>query len=490
MRETLAISLAQLATRIGSLEPTSKGDVFITGVAQDHRRVQPGDIFVAGSGINSHGIDYAPLAIAAGAVAILTNVPSMEFSVPALLVDDPKSHVGQVCLAVYGAPELKLFAVTGTNGKTSTVTYLRRLLEALGVRTAMSGSTGFEPSSFSSSSGLTTPELDVLFRELHTWSEIGFEAAVIEVSAHALTRHRVDGLLFEVAGFTNLTQDHLDEFGNMENYFEAKRLLFTPAFSKKAVITVDDHFGERLAAELPIDGWPLTFEGSRYAADNQHGFMQAPESGLRLRSPDFGAITASVDVGPLMARNLGLALSMLLAAGHSAQDLSSALERIDFAIPGRMQQVLGGKPGSPSVFLDYAHTPAAISAAIGELRLRGFDRVSIVFSASGDRDHTKRADMAQAAASADQLVVSDFHPRSEDPESIRQELMSAIRSVSHKVSEIAEPSAAIRYAVLQSQSGAAVIWCGPGSLRYREVAGEKIPFDPIAAATAALEEWN
>lgn len=479
------MKVSELAQHLGLAIPAKGADLVIEGVSQNHRRVRPGDIFVASQGATAHGADFAFEAIAAGAVAILSDRVEEDWPVPALMVSSPKSQIGDVCNLVYGPIRAKVWGITGTNGKTSTATFLYRLLVELGESAALSGSTGFVPALNSSNEGLTTPEADVLHRQIREWESQGITNVVLEVSAQALVRHRVAGVRFSLAGFTNLSHDHLDEFGTLENYFAAKAILFTERWSDRAVITVDDEFGRQLLerASIPKASLLCDTESAReadYQLGKSHGFS--------LLSGSVVQVSTSLQPGQLMSKNLALATAMLLESGYTVGAVGSALRQIDLTVPGRLQRIDAAASNQPDVFLDYAHTPEAIRLAIAELRERGYERISVVFSASGDRDHSKRPDMARAAATADLAVVTDFHPRSEDPASIRAELAAVLTAVSANFKNIADPSTAIAEAIRLSARDSAVLWCGPGHLNYREVSGEKIPFDPVLTIRTALEE--
>jgi UDP-N-acetylmuramoyl-L-alanyl-D-glutamate--2,6-diaminopimelate ligase len=281
---------------------------------------------------------------------------------------------------------------------------------------------------------------------------------------------------FEVAGFTNLSRDHLDDFGTMIDYLSAKRELFTNKFSDSAVISVEDDFAKQLLEGLKIAGVGIG-DGLQYQLQKtDHGFKITGKQNLEL----------NLEIGPLMAKNLALAVIMLLEAGFDARELTSAAEAMEIQVPGRLELV---GPGLPHVYVDYAHTPAAIDAAGRELKSK-YPELTIVFGASGDRDPGKRSDMAAAAAKyGDILVVTDQHPRSEDPALIRKTLMDAAlkKTDPDRIFEVADPAEAIAKAVNITARGGAILWCGPGHLTYREVMGQKLPFDAIAVAREALE---
>ena len=467
---------SELASKF-NLELTGSPEVEIVSVAMDSSQVTAGCLFIAVQGAKSHGLDYLDQAVANGAVAVLSD-REVAADLPSLRHSDPRAIAGQVAAEVFGTADLglRVFGVTGTNGKTSTSFYLQQLLQGMGVRTGLStsASTNFEDHQFESH--LTTPEAPRLHWLAAETAKLGAQALVIEVSAQALARHRVDGMHFEVAGFTNLSRDHLDDFGSMDEYLSAKRELFTNKFSDSAVISVEDDFAKQLLEGLEIAGVGIG-DGLQYQ-------LQKTDHGLKITGKQ--NLELNLEIGPLMAKNLALAVIMLLEAGFDARELTSAAEAMEIQVPGRLELV---GPGLPHVYVDYAHTPAAIDAAGRELKSK-YPELTIVFGASGDRDPGKRSEMAVAAAKyGDILVVTDQHPRSEDPALIRKTLLDAAlqQTNSDRIFEVADPAEAIAKAVNITASGGAILWCGPGHLTYREVKGQKLPFDAIAVARKALE---
>lgn len=457
-------------------------DLEIFGVAQSSAQVKPGYLFAALEGEKHHGIDFAQQAIENGAVALLVDSSklqkALQFQVPVLTSEKPLEILGEVCKRVFDIQGLRLFGVTGTNGKTSTVTYLAWLLEKLGTSCGFSASTQRKVGEQFVSANLTTPQVSELYELLSQMKKAGNKAAVVEVSAQALVRHRIDGLRFSVSGFTNLSRDHLDDFGSMEKYLDAKKLLFTN-HSDYSVINVEDTFGANLKSELR----EAISIGSNQADWNYEITKGLPAS-LTMNIRGHG-MTCSVPGGSVMAKNLALAIAMAIAAGYSHGQVQDALGEIDIQVPGRLERV---SSKSPAVYVDYAHTPAGVEAAVGELR-ENFKELVVVLGASGNRDQGKRAEMALAATSADLLVITDQHPRDEDPALIRKTLLTAAltKLPATKVIEIANPKEAIAHAIKAISKHGAVLWCGPGHLSYREIAGQKIPFNAIEIARELVE---
>ena len=455
--------------------------VDITSVAISSLDVVPGCLFIAVQGEKAHGIDFLSDAIAAGAAAVLSDSP-VKSDIPVLMHPDPRSIAGDISAFVMGTMDLglQIFGVTGTNGKTSTVFFLHQLLLHIGVKAGLSSSAFTQIDKHRVDSALTTPEAPRLHHLLLEMADADVKAAVVEVSAQALVRHRVDGLVFDVAGFTNLTRDHLDEFGTMENYLSAKAALFSREFSGRSVINVEDRFGEQMLELARAE----SLESSVGIGQNQDYSFEVTAAGIKITGRQ--ELLLARDIGPLMSKNLVLAAVMLLEAGYSSKAVAAAALEMETLVPGRLQLV---SETTPHIYLDYAHTPQAVELAAQELSDK-YSKLVIVLGASGDRDSGKRIEMGRAAGKyADHIVVTDQHPRSEDPALIRAALMAGILEVSpaSSISEIADPALAISRAVDLVGAGGAILWCGPGHLKYREVKGKKLPFDAYLQARKALD---
>jgi len=458
--------LSELAQQLG-LELTGSADPEITGVAITAQFITQNGLFIAAPGAKHHGLEFLDKAIELGAVALLTDREG-SWPIPALVCQDPKALAGSVAELVYGTWESELFAVTGTNGKTSTSYYLRRLLAAAGMPAGLISSAEQIIGGQSQSAELTTPEAPRLHQLLSQMRAVGEKHCALEVSAQALVRNRVDGLRFKVAGFTNLSRDHLDDFGTMDNYLAAKARLFEESRCDLAVINIEDEWGARLFESISIPKFSLgpnadyefSFDGSSLEIKGR--------SNLRIEYYGTG----------LMAKNLALAATMLLAAGVKLPDGI----KVDAEVPGRLQLVSEKRP---HVFVDYAHTPAGVAAAFSEISAR-YPSVTVVLGASGNRDRAKQPEMVAGTRGAQLLIVTDQHPRDEDPGQIRSELVAAAKTLGANFVEIADPASAIAEAVSQTEPEGAILWCGPGHLKYREVAGAKVFFDAIETARGAL----
>ena len=426
--------------RLDALVPSAPA-VPVTGVTLDTRLVEPGDLFVGLPGRNHHGAVFAARAAEAGAVALLTDAAGAELVdgaqpgavLPLAVVEDPRHAMAFAAARVYGEPAsaLRTYGITGTQGKTTTAYLLDAALRAAGTSTGLVGTVGFALDGRDlggSRTTVTTPESPELQGLLGYLVEHGAQALVMEVSSHALALGRVDAIVFDVAAFTGFGSDHLDFHGDVESYFEAKASLFTPERARHAVLNVDDARGEVLVGRARRAGLAVTTIGAGPYADVYRVRLGPTEQGRsRLVA---GVHGQQVELwlplpGEHNVRNALTALAMVAAAGGDLAGAARGLEQA--AVPGRMQRVELG-PGAPAVFVDFAHTPEAVTAAIGALVSSA--RVVAVLGAGGDRDPGKRGPMGAAAArAADVVVVTDDNPRHEDPAAIRAQVLAGARGV-------------------------------------------------------------
>ena len=497
-------SLVRLAEELGLQASGDADDVELTGVSVSSLDIADGDLYVGLPGARVHGATFAADARERGAVAILTDPAGAELAadvgLPVLVTPDPRSALGDVAAWVYRtgeAPPL-LLGVTGTNGKTSVVYLLEAVLAQLGVTAGLSSTAERRIGDQVVVSSLTTPEATELHALLARMRESGVRAAAIEVSAQALSRGRVGGIAFDVVGFTNLSHDHLDDYADMDEYFEAKQALFDPDRARRGVVNVDSAWGRRVADEARI---PVTTLATSEEAGADWTVTVTAEDQLhtefRLAGPGGATITTRVPLfGHFMAANAALAIVMLTESGYDLQAIGHALDRdggIKVYIPGRAERV--SPDGAPAVYIDYGHTPDAFLNTLDALQALTPGRVIMVFGADGDRDKTKRDDMGSIAArGADVVVVTDFHPRYEDPAEIRATLLAAARRArpDGELYEIPDPRQALRKAISLAQPGDSVLYAGPGHEDYQEIAGVKHPYSARDDARLALQEagWS
>ncbi|MET0735548.1 MAG: UDP-N-acetylmuramoyl-L-alanyl-D-glutamate--2,6-diaminopimelate ligase, partial [Microbacterium sp.] len=437
--------LADLAARFATAVRGDVAGVELTGLTLATADLRPGDVFVAVRGVNRHGAEFAEAAAERGAVAIVTDAEgadaAAESGLPVLIVDDPRGILGDLSAWVYGTgrdDDLPvLFGTTGTNGKTSVSHLLEGILGQLGLVTGLSSTAERHIAGHVVVSRLTTPEAYEMHALLALMRERGVEAVAVEVSAQALSRRRVDGLVFDVAGFTNLSHDHLDDYADMREYFEAKLPLFRPDRARRAVICIDGESGAEVLARCEVPavtvGTPAIAEDPASAANADWvvDILDERQDGteFRLTASDGRSLTTVVPViGRHMAGNAGLAIVMILEGGYPWERLLTALDggRIDAYLPGRTELVSGEE--GPAVYVDFGHSPDAFEKTLAAVRRVTPGKVVMLFGADGDRDATKRHDMGRTAVlGSDILIVTDHHPRFEDPASIRATLIEGAR---------------------------------------------------------------
>ncbi|WP_022899227.1 UDP-N-acetylmuramoyl-L-alanyl-D-glutamate--2,6-diaminopimelate ligase [Humibacter albus] len=493
-------SLSQLVTDFGFETRERVDSVEVSGVTVASSSVEPGDLYVGLPGRRAHGASFASEAARAGAAAVLTDAAGADLAaqagIPVVVTDEPRAVLGDVASWIYRTQEnpATLFAVTGTNGKTSVVYMIAAVLEQLGIRAGLSSTAERRIGDLAVTSSLTTPEASELHGLLARMRESEVRAAAVEVSAQALSRHRVDGIVFDVVGFTNLSHDHLDDYGSMDEYYEAKLALFDPDRARRGVVTVDTGWGRRLADESRIPVTTLSMApGAEADWRVELGELALDRTGFTLHGPDGRSVTTSIPVlGSFMAANAALAIVMLVESGYDLEAIGQALDRdggIQAYIPGRAERVSG--ENGPAVFVDYGHTPDAFVHALASLREVTKGRIIMVFGADGDRDTTKRGDMgAIAARGADEVIITDFHPRYEDPAAIRAALIAgALDAVPDAhVEEIADQRAAIRAAIARAGDDDVIFYAGPGHEDYQEVAGVQLPYSARDDVRLALRE--
>lgn len=476
----------------------------VTGITMTSSDVREGDLFVGLPGATVHGARFASQARDAGAVALLTDMAGAELAqdcgMPVLTVSNVREAMGDIAAWVYHTAEhdATVFGVTGTNGKTSVVYILSALLSQLGIKNGLSSTAERRIGDVAVVSGLTTPESTELHALLARMEENSVRAVCLEVSAQALSRHRVDGIAFDVVGFTNLSHDHFDDYGSYEEYFSAKAELFTPERATRAVVTVDDVWGLQLAENSRIPVATLATKPATAGWESAQWHMQVTEETSRstrftLTGPDNRQLSTSVPLlGRFMAANAALAIVMLVESGFDLDHISHVLDQaggVDVIVPGRTEIVSGDY--GPVFYLDYGHTPDAFKSLLEAVRHVTEGNVIFLFGADGDRDSSKRHAMGQIAAQgADVVVVTDYHPRSEDPAVIRAALISGAHDVSEgaELHEVADIRSAIATAVALASDGDAIVYAGPGHETEREVAGTHIPFNFREEIEHALRE--
>ena len=537
--------VSDLAAALGVPVPST--DAEVTGVVSDNRATRPGDLFVALPGARVHGARFAADAVGRGATAVLTDAagaaslagtPSTGAAtddapaptapatpgVPVVVVPDPRAAAGPAAAYVYAHPaeSLATFGLTGTNGKTTTTYQLDHLLRGLGHRGGLVGTVETRSGDRVLPSVLTTPEAADLQAVLAAMVDDGVDSLAMEVSSHAIAARRVDGIVYDVVGFTNLTQDHLDFHGDLETYFAAKAELFTPARSRRGVVVVDDDHGVAMArrAEVPVATLttgtgvrPLDPDADWTVSDvtsdgTGSAFTLTHADGRTLR-------TRTALPGDYNVANAALAVTMVLESGADLEAVTRALARVDglaARVPGRMEVL----SAAPRVVVDFAHNTEALDLALSALRPTTTGRLWVVFGATGDRDPGKRPHMgAVAVRGADVVVVTDDDPHGEDRAVVREAVLdgarealdaqvatagadvgqatasardgSAVVGPGTELSEIADRADAIAHAIARADPDDTVLIAGRGHETIQEIAGVDHHLDDREEARAAID---
>lgn len=484
------LSLNELARELSKVggRLVGPGGVRVTGVCQDSRHVEPGDLFVARSGAKENGANYVLDAERRGAVALLVDegaaLPAL--ALPALRVEDVRLGMALAAEAVHGHPTsaVGVIGITGTNGKTTTAWLVASLLAAAGARPARLGTLGYAFEDDCVDESLTTPGADEIARFARRARERGASHLAMEVSSHALDQRRVDAVRFAAAAFTNLTQDHLDYHGTMSAYGRAKARLFEDLSPGVSVLFVDDPFGAELARRAT---GPLVRVGT--ARDNDLYPLSAivDAGGIRgeLATPAGPLAISSPLVGRHNLDNLLVALGVVHALGFDVHRAASALPAIAGA-PGRLERC--DSPGDDvTVLVDYAHTPDALGRALEAVRQLTRGAVHCVFGCGGDRDADKRPKMGQRVGTmADFAVITNDNPRSEDPTAIARAIESGLAPHGIAYEIVLDRAAAIDRAIGGAQPGDLVLIAGKGHEPYQIIGNDRRPFDDRVEARRAL----
>ncbi len=480
-----------------AVELMGDGVAAISGITLTSRRVLPGDLYVALPGSRAHGISFLDQARAAGARAVLTDPEGAASAtgLPVLVVPKPRAVLGAVSAWVYGDParRLTMIGVTGTQGKTTTTRLADGALLAAGVRSAVVGTVGTRIDGHDVPTALTTPEAPDLHGLFARMVEDGVTACSLEVSSHALVMGRVDGVLFDVAVFTNLGRDHLDFHADLEDYYSAKARLFTPDRARRALVSIDDEHGRRLAGEAEISVRTFSVHGAEADWRAEDVTLGPAGSEFTVVAPDGSTHPAAVALPGDF--NVANGLAAVAAAAEAGLDLDAVARGLARAggVPGRLERIQVA-PGSDrggdqdiAVIVDYAHKPDALVAALRTLRPLTEGRILVVLGAGGDRDSGKRPLMGQVVAeAADVLVVTDDNPRSEDPAAIRAAVLQGAAGGRAEVLEVGDRRQAIREAIRRAGAGDLVLIAGKGHETGQEVAGVVHPFDDRLVAAEEL----
>jgi UDP-N-acetylmuramoyl-L-alanyl-D-glutamate--2,6-diaminopimelate ligase len=490
-----ATPLAELAGQLGVTGP--ENDVAITGITHDSRAVRPGDLYAALPGARLHGADFVTQAAGLGAVAVLTDPTgaerAAETGLPVLVVEDPRGRMGELAATIYGRPgaDLLQIGITGTSGKTTTAYLVEGGLK--GVRsTGLIGTVEMRIGDERIKSERTTPEATDLQALFAVMRERGVEAVAMEVSSHALVLGRVDGTVFDIAVFNNLSPEHMEFHSDMEDYFQAKAQLFTSRRSRLGIVNYDDEYGRRLVKEAGVPVVTFSAEGHPDADWRAEDVQVGPmDSTFTVIGPKGERIAAKSPIaGPFNVANSLAAIVALAAAGLDPQTAADGIAAVP-GVPGRLERVDAGQPYLAVV--DYAHKTDAVESVLKALRKVTEGRLHIVLGCGGDRDKTKRAPMGAAAARlADTAVLTSDNPRSEDPLAILATMLEGAASVPvHERGEVQvfeDRAAAIAAAVARAQPGDTVLVAGKGHEQGQDIAGVVRPFDDRQVLREAIQK--
>lgn len=465
----------------------------IHGIASDSRLLQRGDLFLAVQGIGSHGLDYLAQAQAAGVSAVAwdasTGTEPQDIGVPMIAVTGLAEQLGEIANRFYGRPSehLDVIGITGTNGKTTVAWMIAQALELLDEKCAYLGTLGYGVDEVQGAEGMTTPAAVELHGRLAEFVDQGAADAAIEVSSHALSQGRVDGVRFATALFTNLTRDHLDYHANMREYFDSKARLFLDCQPAERIIDIDSEYGTQLASMCGQDVVIVSTQFDRVANGRPYVFVRAvvaTEQGSEI------SFTSAWGDGRFMlplpgdfnVANAVLVLALLLNKGVALDAACDVMSQVS-APPGRMQRVA---TDGPAVYVDYAHTPTALEGALRALRAHCRGKLWCVFGCGGDRDTGKRPQMGAAAERhGDQVVVTTDNPRSEDAAAIIDDIVAGL-SQQDKLTVIEDRAAAIAWAIENAADNDVVLVAGKGHEDYQEITGQRTRFSDYALAESAL----
>ncbi|MFM1788830.1 MAG: hypothetical protein RLZZ12_179 [Actinomycetota bacterium] len=489
-------NLSELANFLG-IPGHDASNVKISGVCSDSRYIENGDLFVALPGERSHGVYYLQTAVERGARAILTDQQGNEVAsrvaptLPRLVVSKPRSICGVAASWYYGEPSRSMFVagVTGTNGKTTTTHLLNQIWSYAAYSSGLIGTIGIKIGNRQIPTSHTTPESDELQRLLAMMRESGARGVAMEVSSHALVQERVKSIEFKAVAFTNLTQDHLDYHGTMENYYQAKRSLFTHDYAEFAVVSIDSDYGKRLWDEIAI---PKLSMSTHTKADWSFERLNQTANGFEflIRGPEGISIENSFNlIGQHNLENVLAAIALSFRSGIDPLVISAAIPTL-IGAPGRLERVENEvtKSRGIKVLVDYAHTPDAVERVLSAVRSPQISRVIGVLGCGGERDVDKRPLMGRALnAGADIPIFTSDNPRSEDPQEIIDQMLSGLE-MQKSAEIILERRSALQRAIDLAEKGDVVVVLGKGHETAQEINGNKVPFNDFEELERALRE--
>jgi UDP-N-acetylmuramoyl-L-alanyl-D-glutamate--2,6-diaminopimelate ligase len=469
----------------------------ISGISSDSRAVKAGDLFLACGGESSHGLDYISDALTAGVAAIAwdsdtASRPLCDVDVPMIAVPRLAAHLGEIANRFHDRPSqaIRVFGITGTNGKTTVAWLIAQCLARLEQSCGYIGTLGAGVGEIEGGEGMTTPGAIELHGRLAEFRNAGAVCTALEVSSHALAQNRVDGVAFETVLFTNLSRDHLDYHGDMQSYAETKAQLFLDFRTKQRIVNIDSEFGTQLAGRCGLDVVTVSTNFDRVANGRPFVFVRsvvATGSGSQVRvSSSWGDGEFALPLpGDFNVANAVIVLALLLLQGVEMAKACDALASVS-APPGRMQRVAVAE-GLPAVYIDYAHTPAAIAFALRALSAHCKGKLWCVFGCGGDRDSGKRPQMAKRAEKrADRVVITNDNPRGEEPSAIIAGIVAGL-SKPERATIIEDRATAIAWTIEQAAADDVVLIAGKGHENYQLISGQRLDFSDYGAALANLK---
>ena len=470
--------------RLNSLVPGLEGDAgeqSITGFAIDHRKIAPGNIFGAFRGAKFNGEEFIEAAVAAGAIAIVALPDARVEGAVHIADEEPRRLFAQMAARYFTPTPTHVAAVTGTNGKTSTAELTRQLWRMDGYNSASIGTLGVTTADDQVKTGLTTPDIVTFLSNMSGLAREGVSHAIFEASSHGLSQYRTEGLPVQVGAFTNLSRDHLDYHGDMDSYFEAKMRLFDEVVwsNGTAVIWADDDPWSAKAIKRATDRGLELFTVGEKGATLQLVSQTPTHLGqvLMVKAQGKTHRIALPLIGAYQAANILCAAAIVLATGGQLENIFDHMQRVQ-PVRGRMERAVITRAGAP-VYVDYAHTPDALRAAIEALRPHVTGRLITVFGAGGDRDKGKRPEMGRIAVEmSDHVIVTDDNPRSEDPATIRAEILAGATGAE----DVADRRAAIAKAIEMAGPQDIILLAGKGHEQGQIVGDRVIPFDDVEVA--------
>ncbi len=518
MKARAKITLAELARGLAGVRLAGDGSVTVAGMTYDSRQTGPGDLFVAVPGTRQDGAGFVPKALAAGAAAVLAASKQAAQGAPAIIAKDVRLAMGRIAARMAGFPDRRMtvIGITGTNGKTTVTYLLEAVLKQAGLTPGVIGTVNYRYGKKVRPANTTTPESIDIYEMMMEMENAGVTHAIMEMSSHALDQKRVSGLTVKRAAFTNLTRDHLDYHRGMEDYYAAKKKLFTEVIAgtwteegralepAAAAVNLDDEYGARLFAELNkkntrLIGYGIKGERAEVRAEE----VKLSASGLRARivTPQGPSDVSSRLVGGHNVENILAAWAVAMSLGIDPETIAAGIAGLE-RVPGRLEPV--ANRAGITVLVDYAHTPDALEHAVHACRSLAEKRLITVFGCGGDRDQGKRPIMGRiAVAGSDLSIITSDNPRTEDPQKIIAQIaegagetgarMIAARELAAGADGLAgysvEPDrrAAIRLAVAAAANGDIVLIAGKGHEDYQILGTSKVHFDDREEAAEALK---